>query len=321
MRSRFVRAIAVLFATLSLGGLACDLSTFGLAPAAKPTVTILTPAAGAQLNEGEEVQIQSLSTDPSGIVRVELAVDGAIVAIDVPPIPKGQTIYSLVQRWKATPGTHTLSVRAYNASGVAGDPALLSVVVAPALAQPSPVPTQIVLPPIGAPSPTVPIGSASPTLPGVSASPTTASQPTALQATLTRAPTRPPASPTISAPPGVYATAIRTDPKEPKRNQTVKFFVTFLNTTVTTQFYRWRVRVFPPDNMRNSKGDTAPVDTTLPLGLSEFASADNWTIRGPGDCEPYFARVFWVDLGSRQETEFLKPDGSGGPGASFQICP
>ena len=312
MRSRLFRAVMLFCAVTSLGVLACYLSTFGLGTAAKPQVMILAPAAGAQFPEGEELQVQSLATDPSGIVRVELAVDGATVATDVPPIPKGQTTYALIQRWKATPGTHTVSVRAFNASGAASDPALLSVTVAPASAQPTALPTQVVQPPIGAPSPT---------LPGGSASPTTAVQATTPQAMLTRAPTRPPASPTINAPPGVYATAIRVDPKDPKRNQTVKFFVTFLNTTGTAQFYRWRIRIFPPDNMKNSKGDTAPVDTTLPVGLSEFPSADNWTIRGPGDCEPYFARVFWIDLGSRQETEFVKPDSSGGPAASFQICP
>ncbi|MEW5718705.1 MAG: Ig-like domain-containing protein [Chloroflexota bacterium] len=311
MRSRLFlpplfRAIVLFFVVASLGVLACDLSTFGLGLAAKPTVTILVPVPGAQLNEGEEVQVQSLATDPTGIVRVELAVDGAVVATDVPPIPKGQTTYTLIQRWKATPGTHTMSVRAFNASGAASDPALLSVVVAPALAHPTPIPTQVVQPPIGAPSPTLP----QPIVTQPSAPAT---------ATATRAPTRPPASPTISAPPGVYATSIRLDPKEPKRNQVVKFWVTFWNNTGAPQTYRWRILIFPPD-AKNAKGDTATVDTTMPVGTSEFASADNWTIRGPGDCEQYFARVFWLDE-SRNPNEFLKPDRSGGPATQFSICP
>jgi hypothetical protein len=119
----------------------------------------------------------------------------------------------------------------------------------------------------------------------------------------------------------VYATLIRTEPKDPKRNQTVKFFVTFINTTGTPQAYTWLVRIFHPDNMKNSKGETAPVPNTIAVGVSELVSADNWTIRGPGDCEQYFARVFWRDPGTRQETEFVKPDASGGPAAGFQICP
>jgi hypothetical protein len=305
MRSRLFRAVVLFFAITSLGVLACDLSTFGLGAAAKPQVTILAPAAGAQFSEGEELQVQSLATDPSGIVRVELAVDGATVATDVPPIAKGQATYTLIQRWKATPGTHTVSVRAFNAAGAASDPALLSVAVAPASAQPTVLPTQVVQPPIGAPSPTL-------SQPGVT-------QPSAPVATATRAPTRPPASPTINAPPGVYATSVRVDPKDPKRNQVVKFWVTFLNTTGVSQLYRWRILIFPPDT-KNAKGDTATVDTTLPVGTSEFASADNWTIRGPGDCEQYFARVYWLD-DSRNPNEFLKPDRSGGPATQFQICP
>ena len=306
MRARLFRAIVLFFAVTSLSVLACDLSTLGLGPAAKPRVTILSPAAGSQLNEGDEVQIQSMSTDPSGIVRVELAVDGATVQTEVPPIPKGQTSFTLVQRWKATPGTHTLSVRAYNASGAASEPALLPVVIAPAIAQPTPIPTQVVQPPIGAPSPTLP-------QPAVT-------QPSTPAATVTRTPTRPPTSTTIAAPPGfVFATGIRVDPTAPKRNQTVKFWVTFLNTTGAPQLYRWRILIYPPD-AKNAKGDTATVDTTIPVGTSEFASADNWTIRGPGDCEQYFARVYWLDEG-KNAIEFLKPDRSGGPAAQFAICP
>jgi len=305
MRARLFRAIVLFFAVTSLSVLACDLSTLGLGPAAKPRVTILFPAAGSQLNEGDEVQIQSMSTDPSGIVRVELAVDGATVQTEVPPIPKGQTSFTLVQRWKATPGTHTLSVRAYNASGAASEPALLPVVVAPAIAQPTPIPTQVVQPPIGAPSPTLP-------QPAVT-------QPSTPTATVTRTPTRPPASPTIAAPPGVWATAVRVDPIPPKNNQTVKFWVTFLNTTGIPQAFRWRVLIFPPD-AKNAKGDTAYVDSIIPVGTSELASADNWTIRGPAPCEQYFARVFWLDE-SKNAIEFLKPDRSGGPATQFTICP
>ncbi|MCL4486913.1 MAG: hypothetical protein M1570_02125, partial [Chloroflexi bacterium] len=86
------------------------------------------------------------------------------------------------------------------------------------------------------------------------------------------------------------------------------------------QGYRWRVRIFPPD-AKNSKGDTTPIDSTIPVGLSEQASLDNWTIHGPAGCDPYIARVFWIDPSSKQETEFAKPDQSGGPAVGFQMCP
>jgi hypothetical protein len=308
MPSRFIRAMTLFIIVAVLGVLACDLSTLGLGSAPKPKVTILAPVNNAQFTEGDEIQVQSTSTDSSGIARVELAVDGATVATDAPPIPKGQTLFTLVQRWKATPGQHTLSVRAFNAAGAASDPALVTIIVAPALAQlPTPLPTQIIPPPLGAPSPTLPQPSAT--------------QPGAPSVTATRPATRVPPSPTrITAPPGVYATAIRVEPKDPKRGQFVKFVVTFLNTTATPQAYRWRIRIFEPDK-RNSFGDTSPIDSTIPLGTSELASAENWRVGGPGDCMSFFARVFWIDPGSKQETEFSKPDGTGGPATAFQVCP
>jgi hypothetical protein len=305
MRSPFVRALTLWLILASLGVLACDLSTvtglLGTGTTSKPRVTILAPTNNAQFKEGDEIQVQSTSTDSTGIVRVELLVDGATVATDVPPIPKGQTLFTLIQRWKATPGQHTLGVRAFNAAGVASDPALVTVVVTPLAVLPTPMPTQVVLPPLGV-SPTVPRPTATVALP-----------------TLTRAPTRPPASPTISAPPGVYATAIRVEPASPKRNQPVMFHVTFLNTTGAPQMYRWRVIIFPPDS-KNAKGDTAFLDSTIAPGTSTLTSPDNWTIRGPGPCEDYIARVFWIDE-NKQPVEFLKPDRSGGPAVGFQICP
>ena len=306
MRSRLFRAVMLFFTITSLGVLACDLSTFGLGTAAKPRVTILAPAAGAQFPEGEELQVQSLATDSSGIVRVELAVDGATVATDVPPIPKGQTTYALIQRWKATPGTHTVSVRAINAAGVASDPALLSVVVAPASAQPTALPTQVVQPPIGAPSPTLP-------QPVVT-------QPSAPVATATRAPTRPPASPTINAPPGfVFATAIRVDPTAPKKTDYPTFFVTFLNTTGTPQRLRWFVKIYEPDKP-NAKGETAKIDSDIPVVPAELPSANNWR-DAVVDCQTRIARVYYIDSAGGQVTEFLKPDRSGGPAAQFTVCP
>lgn len=308
MYSKFIRAIWLWLILASVGVLACDLSMvtnlLGLGAPAKPKVTILSPTNNAQFKEGEEIEIQSTSTDSKGVVRVELLVDGVTVATTLSPVPQGQTMFNLIQRWQATPGQHTLSVRAYNVSGVASDPVMVTIVVVPAVAQSTPIPTPVVQPPLSSPSPVLqPTMTLPPVVP-----------------TVTRAPTRPPASPTVSAPPGVYATAIRLEPKDPKRGQFVKFVVTFLNTTGTPQAYRWRIRIFEPDK-RNSFGDTAPLDTTFPVGQSEHASAENWRVAGAGDCMQFFARVFWIDPSTRQETEFSKPDGLGGPATAFQVCP
>jgi hypothetical protein len=64
-----------------------------------------------------ELQAQSNTK----ITRVELLVDGDVVRTD--PSPSPQVSFTLIQTWKATPGTHTLGVRAYNTSGAASDPA------------------------------------------------------------------------------------------------------------------------------------------------------------------------------------------------------
>ncbi len=305
MRSPFIRAM-VLLVLASSGVLACDLSTvtnwLGIG-ATKPRVTILSPANNAQFNEGDEVQVQSTSTDSRGVVRVELLVDGAVVATDAPPLAQGQTLFNLIQRWRATPGQHTLAVRAHNAAGVASDLALVTIVVVPQAMLPTPVPPPVVqLPQLS--TPTVPRPTVTPLLP----------------MTPTRTPARPAATPTVSAPPGVYATAIHVEPAAPRRGQFVKFVVTFLNTTGTPQAYRWRIRIFEPDK-RNAFGDTSPLDTTFPAGTSVHASAENWRVAGPGDCMSFLARVFWIEPTSKQEIEFLKPDGTGGPAAGFQVCP
>jgi len=305
MRTHPFRTLVLWLGITALGLLACDLSTFGLAQNAKPQVTILAPVPGAQFREGDEVSVQSVSIDSIGIVRVELSVDGAIVRADAPPIPQGQTSFTLVQKWKAVAGSHTLSVRAYNSTGGASEPVFLAVNVLPATAgQPTVPPIALAtatLPPIGT-LPTVPPAGVTPTLP------------------IPASPTRPPASPTLTAPPGVYAVSIRVDPAAPKRMQFVGFFVTFLNTTGAPQTYRWRIRIYEPDK-RNSFGDTAPATHTIAVGTSELPAEANWRVTGPGDCMSFFARVFWIDPGSRQETEFTKPDGSGGPATGFQVCP
>jgi hypothetical protein len=308
MRSRLFQAITLLAVVSGLGTLACDLSTLGIASNSKPQVTIQSPVANANFKEGDDVLVQSTSVDSGGIVRVELGVDGATVQTDVPPVAK-QASFTLVQKWKAAAGTHTIGVRAFNAAGIASDPALLTILVAPGFAaQPTiPLTLQTIIPPIGVTSPTAPLVSAAPTL-------------ASILPTATRTPTRIPVTPTINAPPGIWAISIRTDPSAPKRTLPVRFYVTFLNTTGTLASISLRIRIFEPDK-RNSFGDTTPVPLTLPMGMSEQPSSDNWRVTGPGDCIPFFARAFSVDPNTKAESEFLKPDSSGGPAASFQVCP
>ena len=105
----------------------------------KPTVVIASPPSGSQYHEGDDVAIQSTSGDATGVVRVELNVDGSVVRNDTPLSP--QTNYSLIQIWKATLGSHAIVVRAYNAAGMSSDPAAISIQVNSAIALNNPSPT------------------------------------------------------------------------------------------------------------------------------------------------------------------------------------
>ena len=313
MNLRLLRAPLFVLLVASLGTLACDLSSLsslGLAQATKPKVTIQSPTPDAQFKEGDDVSVQSISTDNAGIVRVELLVDGATVRADAPPIATGQTSFTLIQKWKATAGSHTLSVRAFNTSGGASDPALVSITVAAAEAPTVPV----ILPTVPLPLGSTPSSSASalPTIPPSGATPV---------ATATnRLPTKVPASPTINAPPGTWALAINVDPSSAHRGVPVIFNVTFLNSTGTVQGYRWFIKIYEPD-AKNSKGETSKANSTFALGTSTLQAPADWKIN-VSDCTPYIARVFWVDPNNaNQVTEFIKPDQSGGPAANFQVCP
>ncbi len=303
MPSRSFQALLLLIFVASLGTLACDLSTLTGSLGGKPQVKIQSPSNGSQFRDGEEITIQSISTDPAGIVRVELSVDGAPIATGAPPIPTGQTTFNLVQKWKATAGAHTLTVRAFNASGGASDPAIVSISVVSSSAPLATPTAQAGLPPSGQ----TPTGLTPPS-PG-EATPTPTRRP----------PTRVPPTSTPAAPPGIYAIAIRLDPPAPKINQFVTFYVTFLNTAGESKKYRWFVKVYKPDE-RNSFGETAKSDSDIPVGRIELATPSNWRVGGFGDCQPYFARVFWIDTESNVVTEFLKPDGQG-VNQGYSVCP
>jgi hypothetical protein len=123
------RNLAALFfvSTLTLVATAC--STLNVAQASKPLVVIASPPSGSQFNAGDDVNVQSTSTDATGVVRVELVVDSATVAVDAAPNAQGQPSFSVTQKWKAALGTHTISVRAVNASGAASDPVAILVTV------------------------------------------------------------------------------------------------------------------------------------------------------------------------------------------------
>ena len=146
-RLRGIAAIAVLL-LLVAGILACELP--GLGGGTKPTVVILSPVSGTQAKAGEIVAIQSSATDVKGVTRVELWVDGSLVRSDVSP--QQQPAFSVIQEWTAAVlGSHSVTVKAYNAAGRVSDPATITVnVVEDGTAAVPATPAGVTLPP-GAP--------------------------------------------------------------------------------------------------------------------------------------------------------------------------
>lgn len=312
MRAKPQRILLIILASAFI--LACDINSILPGSSARPVAQIQSPEGGSNFKEGDEIAIQSTSRDPAGVVRVELLVDGQVAVTDAPPIPQGQVSFSLVQKWKATSGSHTISVRAYNAAGIGSDPANITIQVASvqqsALASPTP---GGVIPPLSSGSTP---GAAATSTSGSSSSP-----PTATRRPNTPTPTRVAASPTTSAAPGVYAAAIRVDPANPKSNVGVTFFVRFLNTTGEIKHLRWFVKIYLPEDSRNSKGETAKITTDIPLGTSEFVTGNDWKTIIYSDCQQFYARPFAYDPDSVSPfTEFLKTDGQP-VNQGFQVCP
>ena len=144
---RGIASIAVLL-LLVAGILACELP--GLGGGTKPTVVILSPASGTQVKAGGIVVIQSSATDVKGVTRVELWVDGLLVRSDVNL--QQQPAFSVTQEWTAAIlGSHSVTVKAYNAAGQVSDPSTVTVnVVEERTAAVPTTPAGVTLPP-GAP--------------------------------------------------------------------------------------------------------------------------------------------------------------------------
>jgi hypothetical protein len=93
-----------------------------------PMVVINSPASGSQVLVGQEVIVQATATDPRGVTRVELLVNGILYHSGISPSPQGQSPFIYRQSWRApSPGTYTLMVKAYNAAGGVSQPEAITV--------------------------------------------------------------------------------------------------------------------------------------------------------------------------------------------------
>jgi len=110
-----VALLVVLCGLAAVGGLAY----FFRVPAveARPVVLIGSPGQGAEVQVGEAVLVQASARDQTGVVRVELWVDGELRDSQGSTLPGGTSHFPLVTRWEPpSPGPHTLAVRAFNAN-------------------------------------------------------------------------------------------------------------------------------------------------------------------------------------------------------------
>jgi len=84
-------------------------------PESKASVLINSPAAGAALTLGQDVEANVSATDPAGVVKVELWVDGQMVASASTPNGQPQTNVVAVLAWKAdSVGLRKLQARSVN---------------------------------------------------------------------------------------------------------------------------------------------------------------------------------------------------------------
>jgi hypothetical protein len=117
--------------------------------------------------------------------------------------------------------------------------------------------------------------------------------------------------------PGVYIREIKTDPPAPKQRQDITFNVTFLNTTGTTQRYRWYVQIYDQGKPIGQTSSDKTYD--IPIGVIQLPSYNAWKIGQGQPCKTYEAKVVW--LGSAG----TKPVLTGIDGREFSypftVCP
>lgn len=126
MDKRWIRIISVeIFVALIVLGVFVTLVQSN--PREIPATRIESPASNSQYHAGQVVAVQSVSTDSTGVARVQLSVDGTVATTDI--LPQPQPVYGVIQSWVATEGVHTLSVRAFNKGDQGGNQASVRITV------------------------------------------------------------------------------------------------------------------------------------------------------------------------------------------------
>lgn len=85
---------------------------------ARPMVLIRSPGYGEQIQVGETVTVHSIARDKGKVTRVEFWADGQLQESQTSTLPGGTSPFPLLAYWQPlSPGTHTLTIRAFNAQG------------------------------------------------------------------------------------------------------------------------------------------------------------------------------------------------------------
>lgn len=195
--SRVFPGIVIVFALAAL--------LLGCVPdGTRPLVVINAPPSGSIVDTNVELLIQTTASDPTGIARIELWANNALVAAESNTTVGTQGIFSTVFRWTPRqPGTYILEAKAFSRTSEMSYPASISITArdsnlpVPITLTSTPLPTRTLTP---SPTWTIPAApSPTATLTPIPPSPTRTATPTVLPPTATPTPTNVP--PTVPVPP------------------------------------------------------------------------------------------------------------------------
>ena len=116
--------IAILFLAWATGCSATNAATAKV----KPVVDVIAPPDGARFAPGERISLRVAAASSGQIARIELHVNGALVAAQDNPSPSA-TYTALLQFVPSQTGPVTLIVNAIDTSGQSSDPVNLTVMV------------------------------------------------------------------------------------------------------------------------------------------------------------------------------------------------
>ncbi len=108
----------------------------------EPAVTILSPSSGAQIATGGQLVLQASATGVKDITRLEMSVDGQMVASTASSDPDGAPSLTVSHSFTFDqPGPHTISATAYTANSASGETTSVDVTVGQAVGQVTPTVT------------------------------------------------------------------------------------------------------------------------------------------------------------------------------------